>query len=268
MNIAVLGSNGFIGRYLYNQLASKGYTAIPVTRQTLNLSSNTAVRQFLINNNIDTVINCAIAGGSKAGISQENYNDLQENIIVFLNFYNNAELFSKYINVGSGAEFDLDKNNDSIQEHEIFNRHPRDSYGFSKNTISRLCLEKDNFYTLRLFGCFGGSESEFRLFKKFKNNQEISLKDRQFDYFSIQDYLTVVEHYINNGNLPKDVNCVYKDKLLLSKVLEVFARYHCDKSKIKIVGTDLNNYTGDCKIIQSLNLNLLGLEESLKRYYE
>ena len=30
-------------------------------------------------------------------------------------------------------------------ESEIFNRYPKDSYGYSKNIISRLCKNKNNF---------------------------------------------------------------------------------------------------------------------------
>ena len=267
MKIAVLGSNGFLGSLLVNKLNDSGYNVLAVNRQSVNLLNFKQVTKFLTDQNIHTVINCAIAGGSKKGIDQQNYKDLQDNLTVFLNFYNNSHLFKKYINVGSGAEFDLTVNNSSVSEEEIFSRTPNDSYGYSKNTISRLCKDKDNFYTLRLFGCFGSAEPEFRLFKKFKNQNEISIRDRYFDYFSAEDYFRVVDYYINNNSLPKDINCVYKSKLLLSTILNEFAKHHCSNSKITITGTDFNNYTGDGQKLNSLNIDLLGLNKSLERYY-
>lgn len=267
MKVAVLGSNGFIGNYLTVHLSNLGHEVVAVNRKTVNLLNYKKVKKFLTDQKIHTVINCAIAGGSKNGIDQQNYKDLQDNITVFLNFYNNSSLFEKYINVGSGAEFDLTVNNQSVKEEDILIRTPADSYGYSKNIISRLCLNKDKFYTLRLFGCFDSSESDFRLFKKFKSQNQIQIFDRHFDYLSVKDFLKVVDYYITNNNVPKDINCVYEKKMLLSNVLNEFAKHHCANSKIIITGTNCNNYTGNGQKLNSLNIDLLGLEKSLERYY-
>lgn len=262
MKIAVIGSNGFLGRYLTKSLLQK-HAVLPVTRQTVDISDFAAVQLWLKNNKPDVVINCAISGGGKA-VDEINYSHVQHDLRVFLNFYNSDHIM-RYINIGSGAEFDRRTNIDSAKETDILTAKPLESYSFVKNTIARLCKDRMNFYTLRLFGCFDSSEPDFRLFKKFKANGKIEIEDRYFDYISLQDFATIVDYYIKEFG-PKDINCVYSQKLLLSEQLIKFAKFHCPNNTISSkIGLGLS-YTGDSTKLDSLKLPLLGLEESLRLY--
>ena len=45
------------------------------------------------------------------------------------------------------SEFDKALNIENIKEEEILNRYPKDSYGYSKNVISRLILNKPTLNT-------------------------------------------------------------------------------------------------------------------------
>jgi hypothetical protein len=112
---------------------------------------------------------------------------------------------------------------------------------------------------LRLFGCFDKSEPDFRLFKRFIKDEPLDLVDRQFDYFSAQDFCTVLEHYVNNKVFFKDVNCVYSEKLFISQILGNF-------KPVTIEKTSDCNYTGDNDRLELLDLPLLGLERSIKEY--
>ena len=88
MIIAILGSNGYLGKFLTNRLSlDQSVTVIPVNKQTIDLTNYTSVLNFLQANNIDTVINCAVAGGNLQ-INDVNYKVLQDNLNIFLNFYN------------------------------------------------------------------------------------------------------------------------------------------------------------------------------------
>lgn len=258
MKVAVLGANGFLGQCILRDL--KKYTLIPVTRKDLDLTNFEQVKSWLLENKPDVIINSAIAGGSKTGLSQQEFADVQNNLSIFMNFYNNSNIFSKFINIGSGAEFDLSTNIDQAREETVIRSNPKDSYGYSKNLISRLVLEKDNFYTLRLFGCFDNSEPEYRLFKKFLNNSQFCLTDRQFDYISATDFCRILSHYIDHDNLPKDINCVYQNKLWLSDILAKFNK------EFTIIGNNNLNYTGNGEKLNSLNLSLDGLELGIKEY--
>lgn len=262
MKIAVIGSNGFLGRYLTKSLSLK-YTVLPVTRQTVDISNYAAVQIWLQEHKPDVVVNCAISGGGPA-VDEINYSHVQHDLAVFLNFYN-SNYVMKYINIGSGAEFDRRTDINCAKEDDIVVAKPLESYSFVKNTIARLCRNRMNFYTLRLFGCFDSSEPDFRLLKKFKEDSKIEIQDRYFDYISLRDFATVVDYYIREAG-PQDINCVYADKLLLSEQLKKFAKYHVPDSTISCKLELGRSYTGNGDKLQQLNLNLAGLEESLRLY--
>jgi len=266
MKVAILGSNGFVGKSLHNLLQDK-FNIIPVTRQTLNLTIFHEVDNWLKLESPDVIINCATAGGKQALSKQEvNYNELQNNLAIFLNFYN-SPYTKKFINVGSGAEFEKTNNIENIDESKIFEIIPIDSYSYSKNLISRLVLEKSNFYTLRLFGCFGNLESEFRLFKRLSVVDNIDIVDRYFDYISITDFKLILEYYIRYQFLPKDMNCVYKAKFKLSEIVKHFINVHKLKTTVNIVETSKLNYTGSSYKLDNLGIFLEGLDSGIERYY-
>ena len=262
--IAVLGSSGFLGSVICKFFCNQ-YKIIPVSRDVLNLNEYDAVSAWLKSQDVNIIINCATAG-NKSSSDEVDYQQAKNNLEVFSNFYNNSSRFSKFINIGSGAEFGLHQDIKNIKEEEILASHPEGSYGYSKNLISRLVLEKDNFFTLRIFGCFDPSEPEHRLFKRLSNNDSINLIDREFDYISSWDFCKVLEHYINNHEgLPKDINCVYSDKLLLSSIVKKFIDIHGLSRTVNIVGSSMN-YSGSSDKLESLNLNLDGLDAGIKKY--
>lgn len=260
MKIAILGARGFLGSYLTKHFSSRGHTVFPVTRETVNLESFYDVDFWLSKHSPDVIVNCAISGGGSK-VNDINYSDVQRDLTIFLNFYNNPRV-KKYINIGSGAEFD--RRNPIVNELEeaiLFSR-PLESYGFTKNTISRMCLGKENFYTIRLFGCFDKSEPDIRLFKRYLSDPGILIEDKFFDYVSASDFAKVVEAYCRQHDWPKDINCVYKEKYKLSSIL----------MKLK-PGTPPNvteslgrSYTGAGHKLAGLTIQLDGLEKGLKDY--
>jgi dTDP-4-dehydrorhamnose reductase len=257
MKIAILGAGGFLGKFIYGYLKSQDYNVYPITRSDLNLTNFYSVTRWLEDLEPDAVINCATA--KNIGVEDKVYDDILNNISIFLNFYNNSQYFKKFINIGSGAEFDRTTNINRAHEVDVLLADPKDSYGFSKNIISRLSMKNEKFYTLRLFGCFHPTEPAFRLFNRVANGETVNIIDRQFDYFSAQDFCTVLEHYLNNQIYYRDINCVYEEKLYLSQVLRKIG-------PIKVTDESPLNYTGDGKRLAGLNLSLLGLEGSIKEY--
>ena len=258
MKVAVLGAGGFLGKIISNYLETKGIEVLKITRHDLDLVSYANVDSWLKTVNPYAVVNCATAGG-KQRMGDQSLDDVQNNLNIFLNFFNNDKHFTKFINVGSGAEFNYTTNIDNAKEEDILTIVPKDGYGYSKNVIARLCLQNSKFYTLRLFGCFDKSEPDFRLFKKVTSGQVSSIADRQFDYFSALDYCRVVEHYLNNEVEYKDINCVYENKLYLSEILNNFG-------SVTVTEKNQNNYTGNGSKLAKLKLSLDGLDKSIKEY--
>ena len=194
--------------------------------------------------------------------------DTRNNLGIFMNFYNNNNLFKKFINLASGAEYDRTRDINNADESMIFERMPQDSYGFGQNIKSRLAAEKPGFYNLRIFNCFGKGESESRIFPVFlkkKSKFEVS-GDRYFDYFSIQDLCKVVDSFIINDHVVYDVNCVYLKKYKISEAVAMFADAREIKSNFTIASTSKNNYTGSGEKLHSLGIELNGLEQGFKDY--
>ena len=258
MRIAVLGGTGFIGSVIVDHLSSRGYDVIPVTRKDVTLTDYASVDAWLRKTHPYAIVNCATSGG-KQRMGDALLEDVQNNISLFMNFLQNSEHFDRFVNIGSGAEFDWTTNIDLAREEDIMKVWPADGYGYSKNTIARLCLTNEKFTTLRLFGCFDHREPDFRLFKKFIRRESMSLADRYFDYISSRDFNTVLEWHLTNPIVHKDMNCVYQKKYRISEILGHFR---------PVVIDDLNekNYTGDGSKLAGLNIPLLGLEESIKEY--
>lgn len=265
MKIAVLGAKGFLGSYLVGSLVHNHHV-VPVTRDTLSLESYQAVDKWLTEVKPDVIVNCAMsASGNK--VNDINYSDVQRDYAIFLNFYNNPKT-PKYINIGSGAEFDRRSNIANCQEQDILYAKPLESYGYTKNIIARSVLNRDNFYTLRLFGCFDGTELSTRLFAKFFAQKKIEVQDRYFDYISASDFARVVEYVAVNQVSVKDINCVYPDKRLLSDQLKMFAQYHIPSADIKHSHEINAAYTGDGNVLKNLGIPLQGLEQGIKDYFK
>jgi nucleoside-diphosphate-sugar epimerase len=264
MKIAVLGAKGYVGSYLHKYF-SQDHSVIPVTRETLNLNNYSEVDRWLNQTNPDIIIN-AITSGGGTKINDINYTDVQTDLGIFFNFYNNPRC-PRYINIGSGAEFDRRKIIHNVKEESILNNTPLESYGFAKNIISRAVLNRENFYTLRLFGCFDSSEPDIRLFKRFLAGKINTIENKFFDYISLDDFAKIVKYYCEEEK-PEyhDINCVYLEKHLLSNHLVMLSQYHNLEIPYEIVNKTWGYYTGNGEKLAQLKLELKGLEEGLKNY--
>jgi GDP-L-fucose synthase len=255
MKVAILGAKGFIGSYLCSYFWTKKYHVLPVTREVLDLTNTSDVTHWCKINDPCVVINCAVVGGG-VKVDERDINILEQNLKIFFNFYNlnHKNNNFRYINIGSGAEFDKTQDIKDYSETQLLYSMPSDSYGLSKNIISRTILNKRNFFTLRLFGCFGSSEPSNRLFKKYLSGNLTQLQNRYFDYFSIRDFARVVEYYCKQKeqDLPKDMNCVYNEKYQLADILHMLKKIK--KIDMPIIESKnlYNSYTGNSYILQKL----------------
>ena len=264
MRIAILGANGYLGSYLTEFLFHNHYI-IPVTRETVNLSNYADVDRWLIEAQPDVVVN-ATTSGSGLRVNDINYTDVQTDLGIFFNFYNNPRC-PRYINIGSGAEFDRRTIIHNAKEENIVLSRPLESYGFAKNIIARAVLNRVNFYTLRLFGCFDPSEPNIRLFKKFLAGKVSEIEDKIFDYISAEDFARIVDYYCTEEHPQyKDINCVYYEKHLISDYLSMLNEIKGTELTFKVTNKTWSYYTGSGKKLQKLGLELKGLEEGLKKY--
>jgi len=265
LKILITGAGGFLGSYLAQHLP---HDVTALTRQQLNLADLNAVKEHFNKNIYDVVLHCGAAGRNTPLV--EDNTILSSNLASVVNLMTYRNNFGQLINIGTGAEFDISKPINNAHENDIFNRNPTQSYGLSKNFISRYLSTQSNCTTLRLFGCFDKSEEDRRLLKKFHSTvlsgNTFSFDDKPFDMISAIDFTTVVNAVINKTVTDNNVNCVYNQKYQLSEILKMYCEEHnLDASLINVTGHG-NSYTGNGNILEKYKLPLLGMEQSLSRY--
>tara|TARA_R110001599_G_scaffold12675_2_gene59145 strand:+ start:223 stop:1047 length:825 start_codon:yes stop_codon:yes gene_type:complete len=270
MNILVTGGNGFVGRNIYKKLKDR-YNIVLTNRQSLDMLNREKVTKFFDQNSIDIVIHTAVSGGSRT--KEDDIYTLIGNLSMFNNLVENRKKFGSLIHFGSGAEFD--RRTDIVSAKENDECCPVDYYGLSKKIIKGEVDKVENFYNLRIFGCFGEDELETRFIKSavksVKSGHAIKIhQNRYMDFFYIDDLCKVIEYYIENiskKDLPKDMNlCYNKHKSLLdiaNKINKLMGK-HYESVVVQQTGY-YTEYTGNGKILGSLGLELDGFDKGLER---
>lgn len=269
MKLLLTGSTGFLGSHLKQHLAAHHEVMAPTHRE-LDLADPVAVEAYLKQEYFDAVIHTAVAGREQ--VQDQNHSIVDQNLQMFFNLYSNRDHYTTFISFGSGAEFGLDRDIDRFPEDKLLECFPKESYGFSKNIIARTIRNTDNFYNLRLYSCFHDSEADKRLLKKFiksvSNDSPFYIdNDRYVDFIGLDDVAVVVDAVLSGTITDNDLNIVYSEKLKVSQLLIKFCEIHnIDTNYVKIASCSEFNYTGDDKRIQKYNLNLMGLDKSLRDY--
>ena len=270
MNILITGGNGFIARNIYKKIKDI-HNVILTNRETLDVLDREKVDIFFQQNDIDIVVHTAVSGGSRT--RKDDTCILINNLIMFDNIVQNRHKFGSLIHFGSGAEFD--RKTDIVSAKEDDESCPSDYYGLSKKIIKEEMHKLENFYNLRIFGCFGEDELETRFIKsairRVKEGKKIKIhQNRYMDFFYIDDLCKVVDYYIekiNKKTLPKDMNLCYnscKSLLDIANKINSMADKNISNVVIKEEGYH-TEYTGNSDRLSSLGLDLLGLDEGIKR---
>lgn len=267
MNVLVTGSNGYIGKSIINSKID-GINFFEGSRQSINLYNKDSILEFINKNKIDTIIHCAIEGGSR--LKKDDANIFYNNLLMFENLISCRQFIHKFINLASGAEFDRSKDINLKTEDEIFHCVPKDYYGLSKNIISQKCLIHKNFYNLRIFGCFDENELDTRfikncILKSIKNENIVIHGDKKMDFFYLKDLIKVIEYILLYNCINFDINMSYEQKIKLSEIAKNIVNLNKSKSKIVIESINDLNYNGDFKKLMSLPIMLEGIENGIKK---
>jgi len=267
MNILVTGSNGYIGKSIINSNI-KNVIFFHGNRQTINLFDKESIKSFIKQNKIDSIIHCAIEGGSR--LKKDDANTFYNNILAFENLYACKDLLHKVINFASGSEFDRQNDISLAKEEDIAKCVPKDYYGLSKNIIAKKALTSTNFYNLRVFGCFDENELDTRFIKtcilKSKKGETITIhKDKKMDFFYLKDLISVVQYILLFNSSYKDINLSYKNKCNLSEIAEKIKKYNNSNSKIIIEDKNGLNYNGDFNKLYTLPITLEGFEIGIEK---
>lgn len=265
--IVLFGASGTIGKILLKYLSNQN-TLIPIYRSQCNLLNLNEIIKIVTDIQPNLIINCAAVGG-KTSLGEFNKEELIENLTIYQNIENATVLtVDKYlINFGSGAEFDVTTDISNCSEERLFFTIPKDSYGLSKNIISKQAYFNNNVMTLRLFGCFDSVEPNFRLLKNLSSNASevfVIKQNRLFSWISGIDLSKIVQHFINNKT-NDDLNCAYYEKYSTYDICKLWCKLH-NKSYELITTAQGLNYNCDVSKLLSYNIQVNGIYSSIKDY--
>jgi hypothetical protein len=131
-------------------------------------------------------------------------------------------------------------------------------------------LEKNGFYNIRIYGVFDENEWETRFIKacieKYINHEDLNIyQNKYMDFFYIKDLVSLVEFYILNNNLPKEIDCSYSSSRTLYHIADIIN--HLDKHKVNITVEESGigkEYIGS---FTALGINYIGLEKGIINVY-
>jgi nucleoside-diphosphate-sugar epimerase len=266
MKIAVTGSRGMIGKAICYYLRELGHHVFEIHRDVLDLTDTVAVDHLFAGQTFDAVIHSALYGREKIYSMDQDVYDV--NMLIFNNLYQNRHRFKKFINLGTGNEYDTNRNIDNAYEDDIDYVEPEHQYGKVKNHISKICNKTENFTTLRLFGVMSYTEDSNRFFKRLHESTQFTITaDRRFDYINLEDIPPVIELVLNGEVKHNQMNVVYPEKMRLSELARMFcAIQNLDSKKITIEDENGLSFTGDSSRLDAYNLPKLGIALGMLRY--
>ena len=265
MKILITGGNGFLAKNIKKHLTKYDITSI--SRNDFDLRDSSAVNKFFENKYFDIVIHCAVLGGNR--LKEESKDIVCDNIKLAMNLMMNQKSFGKLIHFGSGAE--LDRNKDITQDHDNYiNLLPEDYYGLSKNIIARLLENYKNTYNLRIFTIIAEDEADRRMIKGnilnyIKKLPIVIHQDRFMDFMYVNDFIQILDKYINDNSLPKEIDCVYDKKYKLSDIANMIN--NLTNHKVEILVNDKNNGLSYCGKFYDLGIEYLGIETAIHNVY-
>lgn len=252
MNILITGGNGYIAKSLYEALKRK-HSVMLINRENFDLTNKEATDIFFKHRLFDIVIHCAVRGGNR--LNEDSMKEMDDNLRMYYNLLDNSNHFDRFIHFGSGAEI-----------------YAEDTpYGLSKKVIRESIRQKPNFYNLRIFGVFDENELDTRFIKsnikRYISKETIRVyENKQMDFIYMPDLTKIVEHYIENDNLPKEINCNYETRKYLLDIANIINNLDNHKVEIVIDKINLNDYVS--KTYNYLPIDYIGLENGIKEVYQ
>jgi hypothetical protein len=84
------------------------------------------------------------------------------------------------------------------------------------------------------------------------------------DFFYMKDLISLVDYYINNDDIPKQIDCSYSNLYKLSDIANMINNLSDYKIKIKIEQEGMAlPYYGTANVL----VNFIGLEQGIKEDY-
>lgn len=220
-NILITGGNGFISRNLKEYLEYK-YSIFTPCASELDVCILTDLEKYIEEHKIDLIIHTAHYNQKRRDVNPAL--EVEINLRMFVNIHKVALKVEKVLYFGSGAEYD--KREELVQVPEsLFGEHiPESPYGLSKYVTNLIAQGSRNIYNLRVFGLFGKYEDWKTYFisnlccKAILGLPLTIRQDCYFDYLYFDDFIHIVEWFIENSPKYHDYNVCSGRRYLLSEI--------------------------------------------------
>jgi GDP-L-fucose synthase len=268
VKILINGSNGFIGKNLSEFLKKNYDNVYDPKRQELDLTDSYLVKKYLLKNNFDIIIHCAIT-----------LNSTEQNLKMYSNFEENSKNYGKMICIGSAAEYDP-KHYYPLMKEDYFGKHipeVKDIYSYSRFKIAEDIEKKNkNIFNLRVFGIYGKYENYNRRFIsniicRILAEQEIVVNQNSiFDYLYIDDFCVLLEKFMNQKPSKKTYNLCTSmpvDLITLAQHIKKISKHY---GEIIVKNKEIKmNYTGDnTRFLKEFgDYNFIDHESAIKDLY-
>jgi len=287
MKILVTGGGGFVGRNVAQCLRKLDHDVVSPTHQELDMTDLPKCMAYFNEHKVEAVVHTAFKGHFGSQNQQQDFADniRMYEVLTWLDDYRPT------IIIGSGAEYDRRFPIDCVQEDDVHKCWPVDLYGLAKNIITKRALgmgvyheddvEIQNPYILRLFGCFGPDEPDFRFIKRsilrLKQGLPVEIeKNKYMDFFFVDDVATVIDHVLKTRSLELvNTNLVYLNFHDRKETLSSIGEKICQAMNVpvNVVVKEKDSfkdhpYTGSGWKLHGQNLNLIGLDGGIKRMVE
>lgn len=261
MRILITGGNGNLARIIMRHLSGI-HDIVSPGRSVLDMLDGSAVCAFFDRMEpFDVIIHAAVRGGRRT--RPDTSDDFRDNMLMMENLLYAARGRVRILHFDSGALYGRSSSIRMLKE-DAHRLPPTDPYGLSKFCIYQRTLHDPRVRHLRIFNIFHGLEEEDRFIRSCvrcaRTGEAIEIRgDRLFDFFSEEDFVAVVHHYIQHADTPKVVNLCYTDKHMLSEVAGIIG------APVRIIPTDHQmDYCGDGSLLASMGLDLKGLHHGLE----
>jgi len=256
MKVLLTGGSGFVGRNLAKRLARRfGLLAPP--RAELDLLDDASVRAWLSRNPVDAVVHSATVPGHRNAPPARALG--LDNLRMLLHLVRRTPEGTRFVVLGSGAEYDASRDVVRAREDDPAHPVPRDETGLSKLVLAAVAEGRPGFVHLRPFGVFGpGEDWEIRFLSnalcKALHGLPITLRqNRRLDYVWVDDLCEVVERFLLRGGGSRTVYNVTPDSTPDLLSLARLARETAGADVPIVVGREGTGleYTGDNALLKA-----------------
>ena len=155
-SILLTGGSGFIGRNIRESFLGQKYQIVAPTHRELDLVDEESVERFFEGQQFEAIIHAAAKPGHRN--APDPHNILTANLLALENLLRQQDKFKKFINLGSGAIYDVNHHQHQVTEEQIGKHLSFNQTSLGKYIIHQRLKSLPRAVDLNIFGIFGKYE--------------------------------------------------------------------------------------------------------------